>query len=549
MRDVSLRHIWILSALCGFLYFVGNASVPLTDPDEVFYSLTAREMSVRGDGLTPYIFNQPQFEKPIFIFWLLNTACALFGPTPFAARFFPAVFAWLGVLGLYFLARLGFKDESRAFWSAVALATAGFYFALAKTVFTDMVFSVFILYSLLSFYYAFDRPGRKKEGVLGFYFFAALAVLTKGPLGLLIPGAAVILFLMYRGQLYWLCDRCVVAGFLLCLAVALPWYVFMFTKYGNAFVHEFFINDHWRRLIEAEHKGNDRWFFYPATILGGMFPWTFFVAAGFSGIYRRLKDRPGVFDHFLLSWFLAVFVIFQCAHSKLSSYILPVFPVLALLAGDVIGRYAPAGRQRGVRVMLLVMAGLFALLGMAFLAFRPLYQSYVPSPLPGYFLSALLITWGGCIATLVLKERLKEALSVLAFIGAPFLIALFLLRHDIEPYVSSYSAAQYLPRPEGHKTTILCGKSRARGLRFYTGQDIAVMDINGNNYFSPHPIPILNTLDKVKEFLREQKRTYAVLKKGAYNTVSTLDPAHFKVTLLGRCGLEYVLTVEYLGNS
>jgi len=199
--------------------------------------------------------------------------------------------------------------------------------------------------------------------------------------------------------------------------------------------------------------------------------------------------------------------------------------------------------------MLLIMAGVLAFLGVAVLAFRHAYYSYVPSPLPGYFLSALLITWGGCIATLVLKEKFKEALSVLALIGAPFLIALFLLRYDIEPYVSSYSAAQYLPRPEGHKTTILCSKPRARGLRFYTGQDIAVMDINGSNYFSPHPIPILNTLDKVKGFLREQKRTYAVLKKGAYNTVSTLDPAHFKVTILGRCGLEYVLTIEYIGNS
>ena len=544
-----MKHIWILSALCVFLYLAGNSSVPLTDPDEVFYSLTAREMSAKGDALTPYIFNQPQFEKPIFIYWLLNAASALLGPTPFAARFFPAVFAWLGVLGLYFLARLGFKDESRAFWSAVALATAGFYFALAKTVFTDMVFSVFILYSLLFFYYAFDRPGRKGRGILGFYFFAALAVLTKGPLGFLIPALAVILFLVYRGQLRWLFDRRVMTGFLLGLAVALPWYVLMFTQYGNTFIHEFFYNDHWRRLVEAEHKGNDRWFFYPATILWGMFPWTLFVAAGFAGTYRRLKDHPGAFDHFLLSWFLVVFVIFQCAHSKLSSYILPVFPVLALLAGDVIGRCAAAGRQKGVRVMLLVTAASFVLLGVAFFALRPLYEFYVPSPLPGYFLSALFITWGGCIVTLVLKEKLKEALSVLAIMGVPFLIALFLLRHDLEPYVSSYGAAQYLPRQEIFKTTILSSKPYARGLRFYTGQDIAVMDINGRNYFSPHPIPILNTLDKLKEFLREQKRTYAVLKKGAYNTLSTLDPANFKVTLLGRCGLEYVLTVEYLGNS
>ena len=549
MSNASLKHIWLLTAFCGFLFLAGNNAVPLTNPDEVFYSLTAREMSAKGDWLTPYIFNQPQFEKPIFIYWLLNAAVNIFGPTPFAARFFPAVFALLGVLAVYGLGVIGFRDERRAFWSAVSLASAAFYFAMAKTVFTDMVFAVFILYSLLSFYVAFDRPHRKKEGILGFYFFAALAVLTKGPLGLMVPELTVLLFLMYRRQMDWLREPWIGVGFFLGAAVALPWYVYMTTTYGNAFIHEFFYNDHWRRWIEAEHRSNDHWFFYLLTMLAGMFPWTPFVAVGLAGLYRRLKGQSMPFDHFLISWVLVVFVVFQGAHSKLASYILPVFPALALIAGGVIGRYLiDESKEGALKKILLGTAALPALLGIAVVALKHLYQAYLPSPLPAYFLSALLITWAGVIAVLALKSRTREALAVLAAIGVPFLIGMLLVARDITPYVSSYSAAQYVPHGDVHKTTLLCNKPEARGLRYYTGQDIAVMNINGGNYFSPHPIPILDTMDKVRDFLQARKKTYAVLRKGAYADIRSLDQGLFRTTLLGHCGAHYVLMIEYLGN-
>src|SRR5689334_19321965 len=139
-----LKRILILTALCGVFFFFGNNFLNLTDPDEVFYSLTAKEMLAKGDWLTPYIFNQPQFEKPIFTYWLLGSAFESWGITPFSARFFPALFAFFGVLGVYALGLLGFKNERKAFWSAVVMATGAFYVAMAKTVFTDMVFAVFI---------------------------------------------------------------------------------------------------------------------------------------------------------------------------------------------------------------------------------------------------------------------------------------------------------------------------------------------------------------------------------------------------------------------
>jgi 4-amino-4-deoxy-L-arabinose transferase-like glycosyltransferase len=76
--------------------------------------------------------------------------------------------------------------------------------------------------------------------------------------------------------------------------------LYVYKLYGQDFIKEFFINDHWRRLLEAEHKGNDRWFFYPLTIILGFFPWSLFVATAFVDLYKRLKTGLQPFEYFCI---------------------------------------------------------------------------------------------------------------------------------------------------------------------------------------------------------------------------------------------------------
>src|SRR5208283_4380139 len=209
------------------LFLVGNNSFSLTDPDEVFYCQTAKEMTARNEWLTPFIFGQPHFEKPILTFWLLEIAFKTWGQTPFAARFFPALFATCGVMAVYFLGLMGFKDERKAFLSAFLLATSAFFVGMGKTVFTDMIFTVFILYALVFFMPGFLDRENQVLGFIGFYVCCALAVLTKGPLGWLIPQLVVILFLLYQRQIHFLRNEWVLAGVLLFLALTLPWYGYM----------------------------------------------------------------------------------------------------------------------------------------------------------------------------------------------------------------------------------------------------------------------------------------------------------------------------------
>src|SRR3989338_9206224 len=90
--------ILILSVLCGYLFFFQLGGMALTDPDETFYAQTAKEMLQANDWLTPRLYGEPQFEKPILFYWLIELSFKAFGVNEFAARLPSAVFALLGVI-------------------------------------------------------------------------------------------------------------------------------------------------------------------------------------------------------------------------------------------------------------------------------------------------------------------------------------------------------------------------------------------------------------------------------------------------------------------
>jgi 4-amino-4-deoxy-L-arabinose transferase-like glycosyltransferase len=550
MRPFFLKRIAILFLTCYVLFLFGNNIFSLTDPDEVFYSLTAKEMAAKNEWMTPLIFGQPQFEKPPLTYWLLEASFKTWGESPFTARFFPAVFATLGVMAVYLLGLMGFKDERKAFLSAVVLATSAFFIGMGKTVFTDMIFAVFILYAFTFFVLAFTDRRRQGAGFIGFYVFCALATLTKSPLGFLIPQLAVILFLLYQRQINFLRNWWVPAGILLYLIIALPWYAYIYHQYGRAFIHEFFYNDHWRRLLEAEHKGNDHWFFYPMTMIAGLFPWSLFLLASWVDLFKRLKSSVTVMDYLSLSWILAVLIVFQMAHSKLASYILPLFPALALMTGNFLGNALSQIQDRKkMQNLLCASFAILAIFGIAAMAGQKLYGHYISSLMPMYFLSGSLIAISGIGITLAFKERFQAALYVLALSLCPVFLTAFMVRTDVEGYVSSHEASEYIPQRSSGVMTVLTSKDNARGIRFFTGQDVAVVDFSGKPFFSPHPIPILDTTNKIISILESQRLTLGVIRKMAYQDILKDCSNRYRVALLGIIGHDYIVRIEALKHS
>lgn len=544
----NFKYILILAILSYFFLMFGNGILSLSNPDEVFYAQTAKEMVGHRTWMTPYLFGQPQFEKPILTYWLLRVAFIIFGTTSFSARFFPALFAMIGVIAIYFLGLLGFKDGKKAFLSALILMSGGLYIGLARTLFTDLIFSIFILLALLSFFWGYSLEKYKGTGLIFFFIFSGLAVLTKGPLGLSIPVLAVVLFLLLRKDLRFLLNKYSVVGFIIFLFIALPWYILMIKKYGSSFIYEFFYNDHLRRILEAEHTGNDTWYFYPMSMAGCMFPWSLFVVASLFYLPKYLKQKENTLFVFLASWIIACFITFQLAHSKLTSYIFPLFPALAIIASYFIYEQTAKNKRIILIISFLNIFFLFLILsGLIFglAGYRELITQYLHSKLPIFLLiagfSALIIL----ILKFIRQQRLLRAVYCFALIIPLMLSIVPLIKNDIEPYLSSQEASRYLLKNYDVNNMILCSKPYVRGVHYYTDKEVACTSIPGMPFFSPHPIPFINTDEKAQDFLHKQSTTYCVLKKSSVEDMERIAKEKgFEYRVLKVIGNQYILKIE-----
>ncbi|MBF0387423.1 MAG: glycosyltransferase family 39 protein [Candidatus Omnitrophica bacterium] len=529
----DLKQILTLLLLSALLFIVGNQVVSLTNPDEVFYAGTAKEMAEKNTWLVPYLFGQPQFEKPILGYWLIRAAFLVFGTTAFAARFFPAFFALLGVLGVYLLCARVFNDRKKAFWCAFVLMSGALYIGLARTVFIDMIFSVLIGFALGAFYLGYHERRWKPAGIVLFYVFAALAVLTKGLLGLTMPLGAVLLFLFLRKELGFLWCRASALGAGLFILIAVPWYALMTAQFGRVFIDEFWVNDHIRRLAEAEHAHNDKWYFYPGTILVCAFPWTFFTAASFGLLFRKLKDKASSpFYWFLACWIMAGFAQVQFAHSKLVSYIFPVFPAVAILTGDYL-RELFAGSIKKARVMVFVTLAAFLALPFAITeaAFR--YSQYLGQPdWPEWYVRAnilhlpiersvllvILLVMAAFFVIIIVQFRLvSRRIRWFPYAAAFNMAFLFFTVLGFAPYVEDFAcsrkAGEYIKAEHPTAERVLCSKMMVRGVRYYSGAEVGVLKLGGGAFFSAHPIPFIASTDKLFGYLQGRTNVLAVLER------------------------------------
>ena len=316
------------------LYFWGNGALAVTAPVEVNYAQTAKEMLAAGDYLSPQIYGNYWYDKPIFFYWEMIAAFSVFGVTDFAARFFPALFAAVGLVMTYAFARRLY-DERTAFWAAIILGTGVLYSFLAKLILTDMSLFVFFGGTLAAFFIGYYEREQKYFYIA--YACAGLAVLTKGPIGLLLPGLVILVFLALARDLSALRRMCIPTGLLVFAAVCAPWYIYMYFAHGADFVNTFLGIHNVLRATVSEHAQWDVWYFYLGIYFIGMFPWSFALPLA---LYRAWRIRPDIDVRtlFLLVWAIVVPVFFQFMATKYPTYSFPAFLPTAILTARLLAK-------------------------------------------------------------------------------------------------------------------------------------------------------------------------------------------------------------------
>jgi 4-amino-4-deoxy-L-arabinose transferase-like glycosyltransferase len=329
---VSRKMYWgiFLISFLGYMFF--NQAIPITDPVESNYALTAKEMVLTADWVSPRIYGNVWFDKPVFFYWLTAIAFQLFGFSEWAARLAPAFFAAVGLVLLYWFA-IKTTTRTAALLAVVIMGTSLEYIILAKLVITDMVFFVFNGAALGFFYLGYVKMDGTKRWYFAAYISMALAVLTKGPVGVLLPGLVMLLVIAIQRNWTELKAMSLPAGLFLFAVVALPWYTAMYVIHGNEFINTFFGVHNYLRATVSEHPKDNVSYYYLAVFVLSMLPWSALAVKALIQGCRDLRSQTSPLLLFLLLWVAAYFGFYSLMATKYLTYIFPIlFPTAILTA-------------------------------------------------------------------------------------------------------------------------------------------------------------------------------------------------------------------------
>ena len=336
MAPNEKRDFLLLLLFAAIILFTANGSLTVTDPVESNYALTAKEMVAAGDYISPRIFGNYWYDKPAFFYWEMIASCLVFGVNEFALRFPSAVMGLLSLSLLYFFARRLYGHRTALLAGGLFASSISFWY-VGKAIITDMTLFFFMSATMAAFYLGY--ASKKRALYYAAFFFAALAVLTKGPIGFLLPGLLLLIYLVLRKDAKELLRLRWGGGMLLFLLVGGSWYYVMYSLHGAAFLDTFFGTHNFLRATVSEHPRDDVWYYYILIFLASFMPWSLPLVWRTA---KRLWQEKGAALRraysegdtlFLLVWALGTILVYQCMATKYPTYTFPsIFPIAILAA-------------------------------------------------------------------------------------------------------------------------------------------------------------------------------------------------------------------------
>jgi len=403
----SLRvDLLFLFLFIGAFYLLWMGSYPLFTPDEGRYSEVAREMIATNDFITPRLNGVGFFDKPILYYWLQASAISMFGLTEWALRFWPVLIGIFGCLVTYVAGHLLFNRKTGLI-ASIILALHPMYYGASHYANLDLEVAVWISASLLFFIIGIESTSKNRTNFLLLsYFFAALATLTKGLIGIIFPIMIIGAWILILNRFRILTKMRLFLGLTLFFVITMPWY-YLVQKANPQFFDFFFVTQQFSRfLTKADFNNKTGVWFYIPLVLAGSVPWTIFL---FQSLIKNLQlvwqnRQKYRVELFLLLWLALIFIFFSIPKSKTIGYILPILPSIAILMGRYFDIYWNTATQKTV-VALMIFCGLMSC-SLISLPFISQFNIDAKFTCPIIFISGML-----AFATFVIYFLRKKSLS------------------------------------------------------------------------------------------------------------------------------------------
>ncbi|MCH8618593.1 glycosyltransferase family 39 protein [Undibacterium sp. TS12] len=444
----SPRTLWALAI--GFLvvWFYMLGARTLVPTDEGRYAEMAREMLASGDWITLRLNGIKYFEKPPLQNWMNALTFAIFGLGDWQARLWTGM---NGLLGVAAVAYTGNKIFSRrvGIVAALVLGSSFWWAGMGHVNSLDMGLSgmmTLALCGLLVAQMAAADSATERNAMLVCWAGMALATMSKGLIGFVLPGAVLVIYTAVNRDLGLWKRLHMVKGLLLFFAITAPWFILIAIK-NPEHPHFFFIHEHWDRFTSDVHKRGGPWHYFIPLMIVGITPW---IGVMLQGLWSGLRDKAEGFQpkKLLLIWAVFLFVFFSISGSKLPGYILPIFPAVALL----IACHLEQTNNRSIKIagILFVIVGLAGAIGVAFYLNkldgvdsidRNLAFNYAP-----WLAGVIILAIGGGLLTWLLARKggTGKDWAVICLAASGYLVGqIAFLGHD--PWGKYIAGSEYIP--------------------------------------------------------------------------------------------------------
>ncbi|MDF1564170.1 MAG: glycosyltransferase family 39 protein [Deltaproteobacteria bacterium] len=564
------RGLLLVVAFAGLIFLPFLGSVGLWDPWETHYSEVARSMIERNDYVHPYWERAYFFSKPVLTFWLMALGMKIVGLAgpggalsiylEWAVRLPIALLAILGVAMVY-LAGARIWSRRVGALAAVALATMPMYGLIARQAMTDMPFVSLVTAAICALMIAlFGKAPAEAEAAVEdeeatddpdpfwlyvFYAFVGFATLAKGLLGVALPGAVALLFLVLTGRWGLVSRLRIPTGALLTAVIGAPWFVVMSLFNGKDdefknFAYRFFVHDHFKRIGMGVHTTTPggTFTYFIEQVGFGTFPWVVLFPASLTIAARDLaaglKGRRAQALFFAFLWILVGYGTFSLSATKFHHYGFPMLPPLALVSGYALHRIWEEG-IRPHQVALLLGVILFVVIAQN-LAMTPkhladLYVYNYGRPYPSrevdprrlfavfFVLGGLLLVWSYFWQR---RRSLVAGLLAIAFLFSAYLGWVHWVQ--LSPHWSQRDLFwTYYQTREGDEPIAA----------YY-------MNWRGETLYSQNSVVQIKDAGKLRKFVAEPGAEYVLVEQGRYKGLRSVLSRH-RAQIVDRTNNKYYL--------
>ncbi|BBO16409.1 glycosyltransferase [Candidatus Brocadia pituitae] len=492
----------------GFLFLFNTGKRDLWAPDEPRYAQVSKEMRDTGNFVVPHLNSAPYPDKPPLLFWLINLFSLSFGKITALSSRLPSAFAGIGCcLALFYFGKRLYRNTRIGLLSALILATSAKFLWMAHRAAFDVLLTFFVTMAIICFQKGYAGQKNKGRYYTLFYTFMALGVLTKGPVGFILPFCVVLTYLALKKDARAFKDTRPWIGGTLFVFMVFTW-VFLAGVYGGKeYTYQILFNQNVGRFSNS--FAHQRPFYYYFIYFPVNFsPWSIFIPSIVIFLVSR-KGRRKIGEILLpLVWFVVVFIFFSIVSGKRDIYVLPLYPAASLLTAWFLNEFIEQFRERSFKKTgyypCSVLCGV-ALVSGVFLpvVVYKMYPQYASLSIP---FAIILVTGGILLSRFIKHARIIPFLFTFIFM---ILIIFNLSTLKVIPVLNQYKSAKEI-----------CDKANSmikpgERLALYNFFRDPYLFYTGRNY-----LEIIRGGDDLMQFLKAQERVFLFIQEKDFREVS-----------------------------